>query len=433
MSAAKSIRLRGGAAALSCLLALGVAGAQPPAPVRVVDEDGFADAISAEQRARIERDLAANRAHLQRIGALPGGEAAFAAVTGNLQWPLRAQPAFVGYDYHGVSNFVDHDPRAPGFIEDYACGTRTYDSPNGSNHAGTDYFITPYSWLMMDQEQVAIVAVAPGTIIGKSDGNFDRDCAIDFAKQWNAVYVQHADRSVAWYGHMKSGSVTTKPVGAHVEAGETLGFVGSSGASSGPHLHFELHDASGAIVDPRHGQCNASPDLWAVFQPYEEPTLNSLSTHSAEPEFVDCGVDADGAVVTDVPHYADAFTAGDAVHVLASYHDQRDGEITHFEIVAPDGSVPHAWDFDLADAQLPKPFYAGTAFSWSYQLADDAPAGVWRLTAEFQGKSHAHEFAVAARLPAFDQADEQRARAAVGAQATRCRPVAGSAQPQCQP
>jgi murein DD-endopeptidase MepM/ murein hydrolase activator NlpD len=394
------------------------------------EDSGFSDALSAPQRAAIESDIAANRMRLQHAGMLPRDSAA-AAVIGGLRWPLQATPAFVGFSYHGVSNFVDHDPRAPGFVKDYTCGTRTYDSPNGSNHAGTDYFITPFSWLMMDQQQIAIVAAAAGTIVGKTDGNFDRDCAIDFAKDWNAVYVEHADGSVAWYGHMKKGSVTSKAIGAQVDVGEVLGYVGSSGASSGPHLHFELHDSGGAIVDPRHGQCNAAPDLWAVFQAYEDPAINSLSTHSAEPDFVDCGVGTDGSAVTDVPNYADAFDVGDTVHVVASYRDQRNGEATHFEIRSPDASVVDTWDFDLAESQLPKPFYAGTAFSWIFALPATAAAGTWHVTATFQGRSYDHAFTVANpwRRDAGAVAD---ARAQAGSAATRCRATPGAPSP-CKP
>jgi len=405
--------------------------ALPPQSARVLDDAGFADLISAEQRAGIERELAANRVFLRRAGVLPLTEASL-TVMGDLGWPLKAMPSFIGFGYHGISNFVDHDPRAPGFVQDYTCGMRTYDSADGSNHAGTDYFLTPFSWLMMDQEQVAIVAVAPGMIVGKADGNFDRDCAIDFAKSWNAVYVQHADGSVAWYGHMKNGSVTAKPIGAHVDAGEILGFVGSSGASSGPHLHFELHDAAGHVVDPRHGACNASPDLWATFQPYEDPHINSLSTHSIAANFVGCGTDDAGNAVTDEPHYADQFVPGDSLRILASYRDQRVGESTHFEIVAADGGVRDSWDFDLAEADLPKPFYAGTAFDWSYTLAADAPAGTWRVTAAFQGQTYEHVFVVGSRRQ-LDPDEIARARLQVGADATRCRAVAGSLQPQCRP
>ena len=416
------------AAAMTAALLPLHAGARRPGNGWGFEDGGFSDALSATQRAAIEGDIAANRRRLQHAGILP--DAGADAVMAGLRWPLQAMPAFIGFSYHGVSNFVDHDPRAPGFLKDYTCGTRTYDSPNGTNHAGTDYFITPFSWLMMDQQQIAIVAAAAGTIIGKTDGNFDRDCAIDFAKEWNAVYVEHADQSVAWYGHMKKGSVTAKPVGAHVDVGEVLGYVGSSGASTGPHLHFELHDSGGAIVDPRHGQCNASADLWAVFQAYEDPAITSLSTHSAEPDFVDCGVGADGSAVTDAPNYADSFNAGDTVHVVASYRDQRNGEATHFEILAPDGSIADTWDFDLIEAQLPKAFYAGTAFSWVYSILTTAAAGTWRVTARFQGDSYEHVFTVAnpARRDAGAVAD---ARAQAGAADARCRATPNA--PPCKP
>jgi murein DD-endopeptidase MepM/ murein hydrolase activator NlpD len=107
----------------------------------------------------------------------------------------------------------------------------------------------------MDNSEVLIVAAAPGTIVFKSDGNQDRSCSFNGAN-WNAVYIQHADGSVAWYGHMKNGSTISKPVGATVSAGEVLGIVGSSGNSTGPHLHFEIYNSSNQLVEPYQGTCN---------------------------------------------------------------------------------------------------------------------------------------------------------------------------------
>ena len=66
---------------------------------------------------------------------------------------------------------------------------------------------------MMDAALIEIVAVAPGVILHKQDGHPDRSCDAGTATPWNAVYVQHADGTVAWYGHMKNGSTTTKAVG----------------------------------------------------------------------------------------------------------------------------------------------------------------------------------------------------------------------------
>jgi murein DD-endopeptidase MepM/ murein hydrolase activator NlpD len=64
--------------------------------------------------------------------------------------------------------------------------------------------------------------------------------------------VRHADNVITRYCHM-----LTKPLvvlGQQVAAGQVVGHVGSSGHSSGPHLHFEVHlngDRSEAsAVDP---------------------------------------------------------------------------------------------------------------------------------------------------------------------------------------
>jgi murein DD-endopeptidase MepM/ murein hydrolase activator NlpD len=360
----------------------------------LLEREAPQDAIEVRRHADIVARLDDRVAALRRSGQLPAQEKATASIEGaaDLAWPLQAAPGFVVFDYHGVSNFVDHDPRFPGFVQDYTCGTRTYDLASGYNHGGTDYFLWPFPWLMMDQQDVHIVAAAPGVIIEKDDGHFDRNCALGNT-DFNAVFVLQDDGLTAWYLHMKSGSPTSLPVGARVAAGDYLGSVGSSGSSTAPHLHFELTDANGNVVDPKHGQCNAAPDRWIVPQPYEAPRIDTLSTHSAEPAGVACGI-VDGQPVQESPAYQDRFLPGDTLWAFASYSDQRNGEVSHFSVLRPDGSVFVQWDFDLASQNLPRPFYAATGFDWPVTLPADAPAGTWQLQATFEGTSYAHAFEV---------------------------------------
>ena len=55
----------------------------------------------------------------------------------------------------------------------------------------------------------------------------------------NMVLINHGDGYKTRYAHMLSGSITVS-TGDHVEAGQSIGKVGSTGNSSGPHLHFEV-------------------------------------------------------------------------------------------------------------------------------------------------------------------------------------------------
>lgn len=401
----------------SLLLTMLVLAASPqgPATLRALSPDAL-DRADPAQTAAIESMLRWNAA--QRPFGNAAHSIAAADADADLQWPLQPAPGFAPFGYHGTGFFVDHDPRFPNLVQDYTCGTRSYDLDSGYNHAGTDYYLWPYPWLMMDQSEVHIVAAAPGVIATKIDGNFDRDCAIAGNGGFNAVFVQQDDGLTAWYLHMKNGSLTTKALGERVAAGEFLGLVGSSGPSSLPHLHFELHDAAGNIVDPFNGTCNDAPDRWIVPQPYESPRIDTLTTHSAEPTLVDCGVD-NGQPVHEDPHFQDHFAPGSTLWVFASYSDQRNGEVAHFSVLDPGGSVFSSWDFDLASENLPRPFYSGTAWDWSVALPTDAPSGTWNVRAEFEGAIYSHAFEVVAATPVV-RGHSHHARPPVGVPAAVC-------------
>ena len=63
------------------------------------------------------------------------------------------------------------------------------------------------------------------------------------------VVIRHRLGMTSWYAHLSRISV---PRGRCVVAGDRIGRVGSSGRSTGPHLHLELR-LRGAAVDPRSG------------------------------------------------------------------------------------------------------------------------------------------------------------------------------------
>jgi len=93
-----------------------------------------------------------------------------------------------------------------------------------------------------------------------SAGNCDRDGSSQIRGCGWYVEIRHAGDVVTRYCHLHSRPEVS--VGQHVTAGQRIGRVGSSGQSSGPHLHFEVHLPVGqgrrSTTDPvpwirRHG------------------------------------------------------------------------------------------------------------------------------------------------------------------------------------
>ena len=60
------------------------------------------------------------------------------------------------------------------------------------------------------------------------------------------VVISHADGRLTRYAH---NSKLLVKAGQHVEQGEPIALSGSTGRSTGPHVHFEIY-INGSAVDP---------------------------------------------------------------------------------------------------------------------------------------------------------------------------------------
>ena len=94
-------------------------------------------------------------------------------------------------------------------------------------HTGIDYNAANGS---------SIGSAAPGTVIFVGA----------YSGYGNTVIVQHSGGYTTLYAHMSGFNVSS---GATVGRGDVVGFVGSTGLSTGPHLHFEIR-LNGTAIDP---------------------------------------------------------------------------------------------------------------------------------------------------------------------------------------
>lgn len=123
----------------------------------------------------------------------------------------------------------------------------TFRSPDRPSHDGVD---------LAAPRNTPIQAVSAGKVItavcNTSNGSCDLDGSIKVSGCGWYVEIQHGNDAVTRYCHLvRRPSVS---VGQSVEAGQVIGYVGTSGNSSGPHLHFEVHTSAPATntnaIDP---------------------------------------------------------------------------------------------------------------------------------------------------------------------------------------
>lgn len=106
------------------------------------------------------------------------------------------------------------------------------------------------------------------------------------------VIVEHAGKYTTLYAHMSKYSKRAKP-GTRVKQGQVIGYVGSSGLASGPHLHYEFR-VRGKHRDPLRVKLPKSLSLpkseIANFRKTATPLLTQLAAIPADTMVASAGV-----------------------------------------------------------------------------------------------------------------------------------------------
>lgn len=100
-----------------------------------------------------------------------------------------------------------------------------------------------YGWRWGSLHEGVDIAADTGTPILAADTGM-----VSFAG-WSGGYgylvkIDHGGGKATWYGHQSRIAVS---VGDEVSKGDVIGYVGSTGNSTGPHLHFEVYLGGGTV------------------------------------------------------------------------------------------------------------------------------------------------------------------------------------------
>ena len=171
-------------------------------------------------------------------------------------------PVFLVYPIAGT---IGHDVAIPYYVDldettgkrDFNCGDLTF---NG--HSGHDPYIRSFA----EQEiGVPVFAVRDGVVIDVRDGEPDENTTNDPSFKTNYVTLRHSPNQITQYVHLKRNSITVQK-GNFVTAGTQIAQVGSSGASTAPHIHFEGR-WNDVPYEPMAGPCRPGRDYFDEVPP----------------------------------------------------------------------------------------------------------------------------------------------------------------------
>ena len=173
----------------------------------LVDLRSEAMRIASEEKQREEDRLAALEADREAIQAAIAQQASTGTATGSLIWPLPGYAAGsggVGWRIHPVYGYR-------------------------SCHTGVD---------IGAPTGTEIIAARSGVVVWTNP-----DLSGPYG---NNTLIDHGNGLATFYAHQSGFAVSP---GEHVRKGQLIGYVGSTGYSSGSHLHFEVH-INGEPYDP---------------------------------------------------------------------------------------------------------------------------------------------------------------------------------------
>lgn len=154
---------------------------------------------------------------------------------------IQNELARIARENNGGKEVVPGEPSAAGYIfpvqglNIYNINRRYY--PSYPGHTGVD--------ININVKNKKVIAVKAGTVVTSTALKYSNG---EYRSYGEYVVIDHHDGTMTLYGHM-SPNTRTVSQGDEVVQGQVLGIVGTTGNSTGLHLHFEVR-INGKCVNP---------------------------------------------------------------------------------------------------------------------------------------------------------------------------------------
>lgn len=170
-----------------------------------------------------------------------------------------------------ITSFFDHSYPLLGYAYFKEKSEESSTTTNFLGYKGNDIFYSSHSGIDYALPYGAKIKAAAD---GLAKYYYCADCG-------NTIKIDHLNGYTSIYMHLQSEDLITKSTssGVEVEKGQTIGKVGLTGKTTGPHLHFEIQKTDMNFpsnrIDPYGWQNIEKDDPWKIYA-----WADSLGTHS---------------------------------------------------------------------------------------------------------------------------------------------------------
>lgn len=160
------------------------------------------------------------------------------ATTSSYWWPVGSKETV---ELNGKT-FAQGDPETLTITSNYGYRPDPFGTGSTTFHSGLDIAGGSTGNVIAAKSGVVVYPTAQ-SVTNCPSSNTVSDCGAGYG---NYVIIQHSDGNYTLYAHLYQDSILVK-AGENVEQGQVIGKMGSSGSSTGTHLHFEVREGVNSI------------------------------------------------------------------------------------------------------------------------------------------------------------------------------------------